>query len=83
MTYYRMKAKPIAGQHCRFCGDPSALLVKTRCCDQWICCDTEFFSFRGGGGTANLSTNTTASATFTLMKVIQEHGRTADCLTKL
>ena len=48
MTYDRMKAKPIPGQHCRFCGDASAPLVKTRCCGQWICCDTEFFSFRGG-----------------------------------
>jgi hypothetical protein len=23
MTYNRMEAKPIAGAHCRFCGDPS------------------------------------------------------------
>lgn len=49
MTYERMKAKPIPGKHCRFCGDHSSPLVKTRCCDQWICCDTEFFSFQGGG----------------------------------
>jgi hypothetical protein len=49
MTYNRMEAKPIAGEHCRFCGDPSASLVKTLCCQQWICCDTAFVSFRGGG----------------------------------
>ena len=49
MTYNRMEAKPIAGEHCRFCGDAKAALVKTPCCDQWICCDTAFFSFRGGG----------------------------------
>jgi len=49
MTYDRMKAKPIAGEHCRFCGRESLPLVKTRCCEQWICCDTEFLSFRGGG----------------------------------
>lgn len=49
MTYDRMKAKPIAGEHCRFCGRDSLPLVKTRCCEQWICCDTEFLSFRGGG----------------------------------
>jgi hypothetical protein len=49
MTYNRMEAKPIAGEHCRFCGDPSAPLVKTPCCQQWICCDTAFLSFRGGG----------------------------------
>src|SRR5437868_7183372 len=49
MTYNRMEAKPIANEHCRFCGDASALLVKTRCCQQWICCDTAFVSFRGGG----------------------------------
>ena len=49
MTYNRMEAKSIAGEHCRFCGDAKAPLVKTPCCDQWICCDTAFFSFRGGG----------------------------------
>src|SRR5215831_14442859 len=49
MTYNRMEAKPIAGEHCRFCGDAKAPLVKTPCCQQWICCDTAFFSFRGGG----------------------------------
>jgi len=49
MTYNRMEAKPIAGEHCRFCGDAQASLVKTPCCDQWICCDTAFLSFRGGG----------------------------------
>ena len=49
MTYNRMEAKPIAGERCRFCGDANAPLVKTPCCDQWMCCDTAFFSFRGGG----------------------------------
>ena len=49
MTYNRMEAKPIAGEHCRFCGDAEAPLVKTPCCEQWICCDTAFLSFRGGG----------------------------------
>ena len=49
MTYNRMEAKPITGEHGRFCGDAKAPLVKTPCCDQWICCDTAFFSFRGGG----------------------------------
>lgn len=49
MTYDRMKAKKIKGEHCRFCGDDSVPLVKTKCCDQWICCDTSYVSFRGGG----------------------------------
>ncbi len=49
MTYDRMQAKPIPGQRCRFCGNHAAPLVKTRCCDQWICCDTAFLSYRGGG----------------------------------
>jgi hypothetical protein len=49
MTYNRLEAVPIPGQRCRFCGDEKAPLVKTRCCDQWICCDTDFVSFRGGG----------------------------------
>ncbi len=49
MTYDRMKAKRIPGEHCRFCGDKSSPLVKLRCCDQWICCDTAFVSIRGGG----------------------------------
>jgi hypothetical protein len=30
MTYNRMEAKPIAGEHCRFCGDAQAPLVKTK-----------------------------------------------------
>jgi hypothetical protein len=49
VTYNRMDAKPIAGEHCRFCGDAKAPLVQTPCCQQWICCDTAFVSFRGGG----------------------------------
>lgn len=49
MTYNRMEAKPIAGEHCRFCGDAEAPLVKTPCCEQWICCNTAYVSFRGGG----------------------------------
>jgi hypothetical protein len=49
MTYDRMEAKPIPGEHCRFYGSTSSPLVKTRCCEQWIFCDTEFLSFRGGG----------------------------------
>ncbi len=49
MTYNRMEAKPIAGEHCRFCGQESVPLVKTECCDQWICCDTSYLSIRGGG----------------------------------
>ena len=49
MTYNRMEAKPMAGEHGRFCGDTSAPLVKTPWCQQWICCDTAFVSFRGGG----------------------------------
>ena len=39
MTYNRMEAKPIAGEHCRFGSDARAPLVKTPCCQQWICCD--------------------------------------------
>ena len=49
MTSNRMAAKPMAGEHCRFCGDPAAPLVQTPCCQQWICCDTALVSFRGGG----------------------------------
>ena len=48
MTFNRMEAKPIPGEHCRFCGEKSLPLVKTQCCNQWICCDTAFFSIRGG-----------------------------------
>jgi hypothetical protein len=49
MTYNRMEAKPIPGEHCHFCGEESAPLVKTRCCEQWSCCDTDYISIRGGG----------------------------------
>lgn len=44
----RMEAKRISGEHCRFCGDDRSPLVKTRCCGQWICCDTAFISNGGG-----------------------------------
>jgi hypothetical protein len=33
MTSNRMEAKPIKGEHCRFCGDVKAPLVKTPCCE--------------------------------------------------
>ncbi len=49
MTFNRMEAKPIPGEHCRLCGGKSLPLVKTQCCNQWICCDTAFLSIRGGG----------------------------------
>ena len=49
MTSNRMEATPRAGEHGRFGGDATAALVKTRWCDQWMCCDTAFFSLRGGG----------------------------------
>ena len=49
MTYNRMKAKKISGEHCRFCGRESVPLVKTPCCGHWICCDTDFISIGGGG----------------------------------
>ena len=49
MTYNRMEAKPIPGEYCRWCGADDVPLVKTPCCHQWICCDTETWSYRGGG----------------------------------
>ena len=49
MTYNRMKAKKIRGQHCEFCGEDNLPLVKTPCCSHWICCDTKFVSINGGG----------------------------------
>lgn len=49
MSYNRMDAQIIPGEHCRFCGQTSVPLVKTPCCQQWICCDTAFVSIRGGG----------------------------------
>ena len=45
----RMTAKRIKGEHCRFCGDARVPLVKTPCCEKWICCDTDPISIRGGG----------------------------------
>ena len=49
MTYDRMQAKPLPGKHCHFCEQTDLPLVKTRCCQKWVCCDTDFISFRGGG----------------------------------
>jgi len=50
MSHDRMQAKPILGEHCHFCGDSDAPLVKTLCCDHWICCDTSYLSVHGGDG---------------------------------
>lgn len=49
MTDNRMDAKPIPGEHCRFCGEPAVPVVKTPCCHQWTCCDTAVVSIHGGG----------------------------------
>src|SRR3990167_6313329 len=49
MPYNRMKAKKIKGQHCVFCGRDKVPLLKTPCCNHWICCDTKFVSIAGGG----------------------------------
>ncbi len=49
MTYDRMKAKLIHGKRCHFCGSKTLPLVKTRCCEQWVCYDTDYLPFRGGG----------------------------------
>jgi hypothetical protein len=49
VTYHRLEAQIVPGEHCRFCGDASVPLVKTPCCQQWICCDTALLSIRGGG----------------------------------
>lgn len=65
-----MEAKPIAGEHCRFCGDREAPLVKTRCCEQWICCDTAFISFRGAGF-AYLNMSIIAPVISIIMKAIK------------
>ncbi len=49
MTYNRMEAKRIKGEHCFICGDKKTSLVKTECCHRWVCCDTSYVSIRGGG----------------------------------
>ena len=49
MTYNRMQAKPIPGKHCHLCKETGLPLVKTECCHEWVCCDTEYLSYRGGG----------------------------------
>jgi hypothetical protein len=74
MTYHRMEAQPIAGEHGRFCGDATAPLVKTPCCQQWIGCDTAFWSFRGGGG-AKWSTNASAWAIPTMRISMAARGK--------
>jgi hypothetical protein len=49
MTYDRMKAVIVSGEHCYFCGREHLPLVKMKCCERWSCCDTEFISLHGGG----------------------------------
>ena len=73
MTYNRMEAKPIAGAHCRFCGDANAPLGKTPCGQQWMCWATAFVSLRGGGG-ATWSTNASACAMPTMRSSMAARG---------
>lgn len=49
MIYNRLEAKSIEGECCNFCGEVGLPMVKTKCCDKWICCDTNFISIKGGG----------------------------------
>src|SRR4029453_7029196 len=50
MTYNRMEAKPIAGEHCRFCGDASAPLVKRRAVSNGFAVIRPFFHCEVAGG---------------------------------
>jgi hypothetical protein len=50
MTYNRMEAKPIAGEHCHFCGDPSAPLVQTPCCSSGYVAIRPLCRFEAVGG---------------------------------
>ena len=43
------KAKRQPGEHCRYCGDANVALIKSKCCDRWICCDTPPMHPYGGG----------------------------------
>ena len=81
MTSNRMEAKPIAGEPCRFCGDAKAPLVKTLCCDQWICCDGAFFRFEGVGG-AKWNTNASACAIPTMRISMAALGKAARCAVR-
>ncbi len=44
-----MKFKKIKNEHCRFCGDQDCYLVKTKCCNEWICFEPDIPNYRGGG----------------------------------
>jgi hypothetical protein len=46
--YDRLTARRMSGEHCQFCGDTKASLVKMRCCDAWSCCDKAWLSDGGG-----------------------------------
>jgi hypothetical protein len=76
MAYHRMEAKPIAGEHGRFCGDAKAPLVKTPCCQQWICCDTAFLCFEAADD-AKLSTSVLACAIPTMRIGMGARGKAA------
>ena len=44
-VYDRLKARKIRGESCKLCGEKNIPLVKTRCCEQWSCCDKSVLSF--------------------------------------
>ena len=76
MTYDRMEAKPIAGEHCHFCGGDASPLVKPLAASNGYAAIRRIFRFEGEA-IANLSMNTRASATSTTMKDIRADGRSA------
>jgi hypothetical protein len=49
MTYNRMEAKPIAGEHGQFCGDAKAPLVKTRVASSGSVAIQPFCRFEAAG----------------------------------
>jgi hypothetical protein len=42
-----MKPKKVTGEHCRFCGDEDCYLVKSECCNEWICIEPDIPNYRG------------------------------------
>jgi len=65
MESNRMEAKADCRRALSLLWRCQSALVKTLCCDQWICVIRRFFSFRGAGG-AKWSTNASACATPTM-----------------
>ena len=74
MTYNRMEAKSMAGEHCRFCGDARSCWSKRRVASSGYVAIPLLWPFEAGGA-VNISTNALRCAILTPLMVTRVLGK--------